>query len=118
MQLITYINFMIWLAFFICYLYQMYYILVPFIKKEKPQSAGGNNRFAVLISARNESNVIGELLGSINGQTYPKELVDVYVVADNCTDNTADIARKHGARVFERFNKEKRGKGRKIILGI
>lgn len=111
MQLITSINFLIWLAFFICYLYQMYYILVPFIKKEKPQSAGGNNRFAVLISARNESNVIGELLGSINGQTYPKELVDVYVVADNCTDNTAEIARKCGAFVYERFDSVNVGKG-------
>lgn len=42
---------------------------------------------------------------------YPKELYDVYVIADNCTDHTADIARKHGAYVFERTNKELVGKG-------
>ena len=42
---------------------------------------------------------------------YPKELYDIFVIADNCTDDTAKIARAAGANVFERFNKEKRGKG-------
>ena len=51
-----------------------------------------NHRYAVIISARNESMVIGNLIESIKNQTYPAELTDIFVVADNCTDNTADVA--------------------------
>ena len=42
---------------------------------------------------------------------YPEDAYDVFVVADNCTDNTAEISRQHGAQAFERFNTELRGKG-------
>lgn len=111
MQLITSINYFIWLIFVVCYLYQMYYILVPYIKKDKPLKEPKANRFAVLISARNESGVIKQLLDSIRSQTYPTELVDIYVVADNCTDNTAEIARECGANVYERFDTVNVGKG-------
>ena len=55
--------------------------------------------------------VIGQLIKSIKNQNYPKELLDVYVVADNCTDQTASVARKAGAIVRERFNKAQVGKG-------
>lgn len=89
----------------------MVYIAIPFVKKDKPHREVKNNKFAVLISARNESAVIGHLLESINNQTYPSELVEVFVVADNCTDNTAEIARSFGANVYERFDKVNVGKG-------
>lgn len=69
------------------------------------------NRFAVLISARNERNVIGNLVRDLQTQTYPKELIDVWVVADNCTDDTAQIVRDLGCHVIERFNQEQIGKG-------
>lgn len=111
MQLVTYIDFILWIIFFVCYAYQFYYIAVPYIKKDAPLHVPQKNRFAVLISARNESNVIRELLDSIKAQSYPAELVDVYVIADNCTDNTADIARACGVNVYERFDKKNVGKG-------
>ncbi|MCH5212583.1 MAG: glycosyltransferase family 2 protein [Oscillospiraceae bacterium] len=111
MQIVVIANFLIWLIFFICYLYQIFYILVPYIKKDRPQGEAQKNRFAVLISARNESHVIKNLIDSINKQTYPRELIDVYVVADNCTDNTADIARELGANVYNRFDNVNIGKG-------
>lgn len=111
MQLISNINFAICVIFFVCYLYQMCYIAVPFIKKDKPLKEAKSNRFAVLISARNEKNVIKNLIDSIKNQTYPAELIDIYVVADNCTDNTADIARACGVNVYERFDKINVGKG-------
>lgn len=111
METIKLINYIIGLIFFVCYSYQFFYILVPFVKKEKPHKKAELHRYAVLISARNEELVIGNLLDSIKVQDYPSKLVRVFVVADNCTDDTARIARAHGAAVYERFNTEQVGKG-------
>ena len=70
-----------------------------------------DKHYAAIIAARNEEKVLPELIKSIKGQTYPGELIDIYVVADNCDDKTAQIARELGATVFERQNKEQIGKG-------
>ena len=80
-----------------------------FTRKFKP--AKKQHKYAVVIAARNEEKVIGNLLDSISKQDYPKELVTVFVVADNCTDKTAEVARKHGAICYERFDNEHRTKG-------
>lgn len=111
MEFVSAFNLAIWIFFAVCYSYQVLYIAIPFIKKEKPHKATKTHKYAVLIAARNESAVIGNLLESIKGQTYPEELVDVFLVADNCTDNTAEIARGYGAKVYERFDKVNVGKG-------
>lgn len=95
----------------ICYLYQIVYLFVPFLIKRRPHRQAAMNRYAVLIAARNEQAVLPYLLDSIAAQDYPQELVDVYVIADNCTDQTAALAREHGARVFERFDTKHVGKG-------
>lgn len=73
--------------------------------------AGKRYKFAAVIAARNESLVLGELIKSIQAQNYPKDKLDIYVVADNCTDDTAKVARALGANVFERSNKKLVGKG-------
>lgn len=104
-------NTLISVLFLVCYLYQFFYIFVPFFMKDKAHKPTVRHRLAVLISARNESQVIGLLLESLNRQTYPRESFTVFVVADNCTDNTAEIAKENGAVVYERFNTEKKGKG-------
>ena len=111
METIKLINFIIATVFFVCYSYQFAYILVPYLKKEKPHKPAELHRYAVLISARNEELVIGNLLDSISEQDYPSRLVRVFVVADNCTDKTAKVARAHGAIVYERFNDKLVGKG-------
>ncbi|MGL4991431.1 MAG: glycosyltransferase family 2 protein [Sarcina sp.] len=80
-------------------------------KDKKTEPKNPEKSFALIVSAHNEEVVIGGLVESFNHLNYPKELYDVFVIADNCTDSTADVARKHGANVYERFNKEKRGKG-------
>ena len=88
----------------------LYWLIgVFFTRKFKP--AKNKHKYAILIAARNEKNVIGNLLDSINKQDYPKELITTFVVADNCTDNTAEIARKHGAICYERFDNEHKTKG-------
>ena len=112
METMVRINTIISIAFTVCYLYQLLYILVPLFKKSKPAlPAAQMHRFAVMISARNEESVIAQLIHNILEQNYPRELVTVFVVADNCSDNTARVARDAGAVVYERFNKKEVGKG-------
>ena len=57
-------------------------------------------RFAVVVAARNEEAVIGNLVDSLKRQNYPRELYDIIVAPNNCTDNTRAVAAKHGARIF------------------
>lgn len=111
MKIIIWLNFIISLIFTLCYFYQAVYVFVGLFAKGKKFIAKTNHRYAVIISARNESSVIQKLIDSIHNQTYPAELIDIFVVADNCTDDTAEIARKSGAVVYERFNNELVGKG-------
>ncbi|TYQ16633.1 UNVERIFIED_CONTAM: cellulose synthase/poly-beta-1,6-N-acetylglucosamine synthase-like glycosyltransferase [Acetivibrio alkalicellulosi] len=68
-------------------------------------------KFALIIAAHNEEKVITHIVHSLYRQNYPKNLYDIFVIADNCTDNTAKIAREHGAIVLERTNYTKKGKG-------
>lgn len=70
-----------------------------------------NKRFAVIIPAHNEERVVGPLLDSLASQNYPRELFDIHLIADNCTDHTSEVSRKHGAIVHERVDKGSRGKG-------
>lgn len=95
----------------ICYFYQIVYLILPLIKKQRPHGPEKYHRFAILIAARNEETVLPHLLDSIRAQNYPAELIDTYVVADNCTDRTAELGRAGGARVFTRSNRKEVGKG-------
>ncbi|NLK12575.1 MAG: glycosyltransferase family 2 protein [Candidatus Phytoplasma sp.] len=93
-------------------LYQVFYLITGvFSKKKSYPETNIFKKYAVVIAARNEEAVIGKLIESINKQTYDKDKIQVFVVADNCSDNTAKIARAHGAIVYERFNEEKKRKG-------
>ncbi|MGL5268971.1 MAG: glycosyltransferase family 2 protein [Selenomonadaceae bacterium] len=98
----------------IIFLFTMYYFVIGFCgmwrKKEKkiliPQKT-----FAVIVAAHNEEQVIGQLIDNLHNLEYPKELYDIYVIADNCTDKTPQIAEQAGAIVCQRNNLEKVGKG-------
>ncbi len=111
MKTIIYLNWIISIIFTLCYAYQFFYIFVGLLKKPKVFTALVQHKFAVIISARNERDVIGQLIESIKNQNYPSELIDIFVIADNCTDDTAEVARDAGAIVYERFNKQLVGKG-------
>ena len=97
----------------VLYAYQAFYVVVGLLRRKYPVSGQAKtlHRYAVLISARNEEEVIGELIESLQQQDYPKELLDIYVIADNCTDATAQVARQAGAHVYERFDRVRVGKG-------
>ena len=104
---------MVWILT-IYWLYQLIISLCSFVKiKEKDIVDEKNNKFMAIVPAHNEEHVIGNLIDSLKNQTYSSELVDIYVIADNCTDNTVQIAKDAGAIVIERReeNKEKQTKG-------
>ena len=111
-------NICVFITFTFCYAYQLFYVLVVLTRKAPKQTAKKNHRYAVLIAARNENAVIGDLIHSIRVQNYPQELIDIFVIADNCTDNTAAIAQEAGAIVFPRFNTEQIGKGYALDYGV
>lgn len=84
MQTVITINAVIMALFFVCYSYQFFYVAVALLKRKKFTCRNENHRIAVLIAARNEENVIGQLLDSIHAQrNYPMDHVDIYVGADN-----------------------------------
>lgn len=58
-------------------------------------------RFAALIPARNEEACIAGIIKSLKAQDYPSDLIDIFVIPNNCVDNTATVALTHGANVIE-----------------
>ncbi len=111
METLQLINLIIGILFMLCYSYQFLYIPVPWLRKARVHAEPKKNRYAVLICARNEAAVIRDLIASLRSQTYDASLVSIFVLADNCTDDTALIARVAGASVYERFNTDQVGKG-------
>jgi len=70
------------------------------LPKKKYPVAPKKTRFAVLIPARNESQVIGQLIKSLQNQNYPAHLFDILVIPNNCTDDTEKVALDAGAKVL------------------
>ena len=96
----------------IFWLYQLCISVCSLIKlKDKPLKVKKDHKFMAIIPAHNEEAVVGNLIESLKNQNYNKELYDIYVIADNCTDRTAQVARNAGAIVYERFETEKKTKG-------
>ena len=92
--------------------YQTAISLCSLIKlKDKPYLTNKNHKFMAIIPAHNEEMVVSNLIESLKNQTYDKNLYDIYVIADNCTDNTANVARRAGAIVLERFDPAHKTKG-------
>ena len=92
-------------------IHKAFYFVIGMFFTRKFAPAKKKHKYAICIAARNEKYVIGNLLDSINKQDYPMELLTVFVVADNCTDNTAEIVREHGAICYERFDDVNKTKG-------
>ena len=92
-------------------LHKAFYFVIGMFFTRKFKPAKKKHKYGICIAARNEEKVIGNLIDSINKQDYPKNLYKIFVVADNCTDNTAKIAREKGAICYERNDSEHRTKG-------
>src|SRR5205814_5727398 len=76
------------------------------------------SRLAVLVPAHNEAELIDRCVASLQKQRYPSHLFRIVVVADNCTDDTAEIARFAGAEVLVRHQPTARGKGQALAWAI
>ena len=96
----------------IFWIYQLIISLAALIKfKEKPLIVKKNHKFMAIIPAHNEEAVVGNLVESLKAQDYDSKLLDIYVIADNCTDNTALVAKNAGAIVYKRFDEAHKTKG-------
>ena len=95
----------------ICVIHKAFYFVIGMFFTRKFKPAKKQHKYAIMIAARNEKYVIGNLIDSIHKQDYPSDKYTIFVVADNCTDNTAEIARKKGAIVYERFDDVHKTKG-------
>ena len=96
----------------IFWLYNILVSLCSLVKiKDKPLRVKKAHRFMAIIPAHNEEAVVKNLIDSLKAQNYNKDLYDIYVIADNCTDNTARVAKEAGAIVYERFDSTKKTKG-------
>ncbi len=93
------------------YAYRTVITVLGFFFTKKFPRTDARHKYAVTIAARNEEAVIANLIESIKRQDYPSEYLTIFVVADNCTDKTAEIARAAGAICYERFDKEHCTKG-------
>ncbi|WP_282926847.1 glycosyltransferase, partial [Helcococcus kunzii] len=81
-------------------LYQFFIGLHYFKKTENLPETDKRNKFAILVAARNEATVISQLIESLQKLEYPKDKYEIIVAPNNCTDNTEEVAREAGARIF------------------
>ena len=86
--------------------YGLYYTLTGLYGFLKPRKFKivpfeAKSKFAIVIAARNEEAVVGNLVRSVLDSNYPRELFEVYVAVNNTTDNTAKVAKEAGAIVID-----------------
>jgi len=98
----------------VVFIISLYYVVMSIFglyKGKKKADSVPTKRFALIIAAHNEEMVIKYSIDSLKKLDYPEELYDIFLIADNCDDKTAEIGEKSGALVFERKSIDKRGKG-------
>lgn len=103
-EILYWINQVVIVLFCAAFFVQVIYVLLFFLKPKRYAPAKEKHKIAIMIPARNESAVIGDTVRALLQQNYPADRFHIYVVADNCTDNTAQLAREAGATVYERFD--------------
>ena len=80
------------------------FALVGIFARRKFPKAKVKHKYGLIIPARNEEAVVGNLIESMQKTDYPQELLHIFVIAHNCTDRTAEVARQLGATVYEYNN--------------
>ncbi len=80
------------------------FAIVGLFTKKKFPHTDTKLKYGIIIPARNEESVVGNLIDSVRKNNYPQDKLDIFVIAHNCSDNTANVAREHGAIVYEYNN--------------
>lgn len=112
LEVLLILQVMLSLIFAIFGIYQLVVCIIGLAKKKiSNEYKYKNHKFMAVIPAHNEEKVIANIIESLKNQNYKQGYVDIYVIADNCTDKTAQIARDEGVYVYERFDSEKKTKG-------
>ncbi len=110
MELLSELGKIILFVFGILTFYKTIYCFIGFfVPKKVFKKTNKKYKYGIIIAARNEEKVIGNLIDSIKNNTYKN--YSIFVIADNCNDKTASICRNKGAIVYERNNKKKMRKG-------
>ena len=104
--MITFVKIIYYILFYITLLYGTYFAVSGFLgiimkSKVKLKKSKKKNFFAIIVAARNESQVIGNLVESLKELDYPKDRYGIFIVPNNCTDNTSKVALDSGATVLE-----------------
>ena len=106
-------------ALFALYGWDLLVSLAGFLPQPAPPTPDGSRRrFACIVCAHNEAEVVGGVVRALREQEYPADRVRVFVVADNCTDDTARIAAEEGAEVLVRHDPTRKTKGYALQWGI
>lgn len=93
-------------------IYNLFLAMVYFtIKRPEPKVSDKVNRFAILVPAHNEELLIASFCESIENIDYPIDHREVFIIADNCSDKTAEICSSYPVTVLSRFDDTDKGKG-------
>lgn len=98
------VTLILWVSSFFLILYTGYYLIISlfaFKSLKQPISFPPQNKFAILIAARNEAAVIGNLISNLKSQDYPSELYEIFVIPNNCIDHTRAVALESGVSVLD-----------------
>lgn len=119
-NVLTKINNAFLIIFSVSFAVQLIYIILFFVPTKKYDSAKKHHKIAVIIPAHNEEKVIFSSVRNLFKQTYPKEFFKIYVIADNCTDRTAERAAEAGATVIvhNSTNGERKNAGSAIDYAV
>ncbi len=79
-------------------------------KRPSPDAVRGH-KYLLLIPAHNEEPIIGRILSSLRESKYAHTQFKTWVIADNCADKTALLARQYGAKALVRYDETRKGKG-------
>lgn len=113
--LISIVLFLMNVAFLPYFVFLLVISLAALLPRAKAnRSSAPSARFLIVIPAHDEETVVSKVVHSCRDVDYPRSLFDVLVIADNCSDGTAEMASAAGARVVERFDELKKSKGHAI----
>lgn len=117
-KILDILNYFVMFLLTIGFLPQLIYVCLFWLKPKKYPKSEIKHNFAVLVAAHNEESVINGIIKCVLMQDYPQDKISFFLVADNCTDNTANVARELGVTVFERFDELHKSKGYALQYGV